>query len=184
MRLKSVAVLRAPDPLGYSTAKKVNTAVRSPGRCTSFGLFLTNIVPFLPFCSRLIQAESIHLDQKPRVNTDLIQVIQVIQAKFNIIHMRARAYASIFFLHIIHFLRLKFEFVRNSLDHLDQTNARAGFRLDHPLGFAWITWIRPMPERVSAFLCFVGGGRRSKTRPKWSDRCGDPAAGSRQSGGN
>lgn len=169
MRPENIAVLRAPDPLGYRAAKKVNTACQSPGGCTSSGPLLTNIGPFLPFWSKVVQAESVHLDHKPRAIAGLVQVVQVVQAKSHIIHMRARAYASIFFLNIISFLTLKFDFIRNHLDHLDQANASLHSRLDHPLGPPWTTWTTSMPERVSAFSRFVGGGRQPKTGVKWSD---------------
>ena len=165
----SCAVLRAPDPLGYSTAKKVNTAVHSPGDRTSFRHILTNIGPFLPFWSGLVRVESIHPDQKTRAMTGLVRVVRVVRVKSKNIHMRACARVSIFFLHIISFLTLKFEFIRNHPDHPDQANARLHFRPDRRPDQSRTTRTRPMPERVSAFFGFVGGGRWSKTRPKWSD---------------
>jgi hypothetical protein len=179
------ADLRAPDPLGYEAPKTSNTAAMAAGGCTSSGRCLTNIEPlqvrliranwinsihFAPRWSGLVRVESIHPDQKTRASTGLVRVVRVVRAKSNNIHMRARAYASIFlfFLHIISFLRLKFEFVRNHPDHPDQPNASLHSRPDRRPDQSRTTRTSPVLERVSAFSSFIGGGRRSKTRPKWS----------------
>ena len=151
--------LRAPDPLGYRAPIKVNTAARRPDRCMSFGPFLTNINVsqpgirgrFSPKWSRLVQAKTVRLDQKPRASIGLVQVVQVVQAIFNITHMCARAYLSFFSLLL---LTLKFEFVRNHLDHLDQPNAGGTFRLDHPPGPPWTTRTSPMLARLSRVFMF------------------------------
>ena len=163
------AVLRAPDPLGYSTAKKVNTADRSPGGCMSFGPLLTNIRQLCKLWSGVVRVESIHPDQKPRASISLVRVVRVVRAKSHIIHMRARAYASIFFFHIISIMTFKINFIRNHPDHSDQINASLHSRPDRHPDQTRTTRTRPMTARVSAFWDFVGGGRWSKTKPKWSD---------------
>jgi hypothetical protein len=178
------AVLRSPDPLGYRAAKKLNNACLASAECTSFGQLLTCTGRFSPFWSGVVRVESIHPDQKTRAMTGLVRVVRVVRAKFNIIHMRARAYVSLFFLHIIHFVRLKFEFVRNHPDHPDQPSHSAACRPDHPPGPPRTTRTRPVTARLSGFMTFIGGGRPSKNRPKWSDIPLKAAGFDYQSGGN
>jgi hypothetical protein len=144
------STLCAPDPPGDRTAKSEKIGLNGSE------------------WSRLVQVKSIHLDHKPRVSIHLVQVVQAVQAKSYIMHMRAHARVFIF-LHIISILTLEFDFVRKHLDHLDHLNAGASFRLDHPPGPPWTTWTTSMPERVSLFFNFIGGRKRSNTRPKWSD---------------
>jgi len=149
-----------------------------------FGPFLTNIGLFSSKWSGLVRVESIHSDQKTRTVTGLVRVVRVVRVKFNIIHMRARAYVSLFFLHIIHFVRLKFEFVRNHPDHPDQTSHSAASRPDHPPGPPRTTRTKPVTAWLSGFYYFIGGGNQSKIGAKWSSRHVQAAAFDGQSGGN
>lgn len=126
--------LRAPLPLGYSTPERKYNALA--GRLFSKW-------------SKLVQAESSRLDHKPRANAGMVQVVQVVQAKINITHMRARAY--IYFFSSFQSLTSKFEFVRNHLDHLDQASKDAASRLDHPLGPPWTTWTTQQRRGFQSF---------------------------------
>jgi hypothetical protein len=176
--------LRAPDPLGYKAPKMSNPASIAAGSCTSFGPLLTNISQLCKLWSGMVRVESIHPDQKTRATTGLVRVVRVVRAKSNIIHMRARTRVSLFFLHIVSILRLEFEFVRNTPDHPDQANHSADSRPDHPPGPTRTTRTTPVIARLSAFLVFVGGGKRSKSRPKWSGYPYAEASAMPQSGGN
>ena len=122
------AILRAPDPLGYRAPKRSN-----PGDHTFTW-------------SGLVRVESIHPDQKTRASAELVRVVRVVRVKSHIIHMRARAYAYIFFLHIISFLRLEFEFVRNHPDHPDQATASLTFHPDQSPGPTRTTRTKSTPE--------------------------------------
>lgn len=176
--------LRAPDPLRYQTAKIENNGRLKGCACRSTGYLTYIIGQFQAFWSRLVRVQSIHLDQKTRVSIDLVQVVQVVQAKSHIMHMRARAYVSLFFLHIILILRLKFEFVRNHLDHLDQASHSAALRLDHPLGPTWTTWTTSMTVRLSGFLKECCGVKHHKNSQKWSREAFLQASWNLVSGGN
>ena len=93
---------RAPDPLRYLAAKMNNKDRSSWFAWALSGDFTHRSGLFASLWSKLVRVESIHLDQKTPVNTGLVQVVQVVQAKSNIMHMRARAYLYLFFLQIPH----------------------------------------------------------------------------------
>lgn len=131
---EDIADLRAPDPLGYEAPKISNLGQVAAGACTLNAPRLTYIAPVSLLWSGLVRVKSIHPDHKPRASAGLVRVVRVVRAKSHNIHMRACAYASLFFLRIVSFLKLKIDFVRNTPDHPDQTNASLHFRPDRPPG--------------------------------------------------
>ena len=114
---------RAPLPLGYKAAKRLNPGQSGADLCTLNVPRLTYCRPFLPFWSGVVRVKSIHPDQRPRAIAGPVRVVRVVRVKSNISHMCARAYVYLYFLHIVFSLTSKFEFVRNHPDHPDQINA-------------------------------------------------------------
>ena len=58
----------------------------------------------------------------------LVRVVKVVKAKFTLSRTRARVYVLVLLFIILSFL---FDFIRNTLDHLDQSNDYGNLYLDH-----------------------------------------------------